>query len=112
MAVAEPAPRRALVRRAADPLPNYPVLGILSVAVGTGTALMFVPEEFHARWALTPSALCMTAGLALPVLAAVVRDFRTLFRAEHVMILGLVYWAMLDLLQGVNNPRGVQYESV
>ena len=114
MAVAAPAPApsRSLAARRADPFPHFPVFGMFSAGLGTAAALMFVPEQFHLPWALTPSAVCLTVGLLLPLLTAAVRDFRAFFRSEHIMILGLVYWLMLDLLQGVNNPRGVQYESV
>lgn len=92
--------------------PSYPMLGIFCAAVGTVVAQTFVPASFHQPWAMFPAALCMTVALLLPIAAAAVRNFRSVLRAEHVMILGIIYWALLDLIQGVNNPRGVKYESV
>jgi oligosaccharide repeat unit polymerase len=113
MAVAELAAPRP-VRTVARPTSYqaYPFFGVFSVTLGTVLAQLFVPSAFHQPWAMFAPALCLTIALALPVVAAMAKEFRSLLRAEHVMILGLIYWTLLDLLQGVNNPRGVKYESV
>src|SRR5262245_62116607 len=109
--IAQPVRRTAPADRPLE-LPSYPAFGIFCIAVGTVVAQMFVPSSFSQPWAMFPPALCMTIALVLPIATAAVRNFRTVLRAEHVMILGIVYWALLDLLQGVNNPRGVKHESV
>jgi oligosaccharide repeat unit polymerase len=95
-----------------EELPSYPFFGVLCAILGTILAQTFVPATFHQPWGMFTPALCMTVALLLPVGVAAVRNFRSILRAEHVMILGIIYWALFDLLQGVNNPRGVKYESV
>src|SRR5438876_2169603 len=113
MAVAEIAqPVRQTAPHGPQELPSYPAFGVFCAAVGTVLAQTFVPESFSKPWGMFTPALCMAVALLLPIAAAAVRNFRTILRAEHVMILGIVYWTLLDLLQGVNNPRGVKYESV
>jgi oligosaccharide repeat unit polymerase len=114
MAQAELAPPPAPVRTVARPTSyfSYPFFGILCVTLGTLVAQLFVPSGFHQPWAMFAPALCMTFALALPVVVATAKEFRSLLRTEHVMILGIIYWTLLDMLQGVNNPRGVRYESV
>jgi oligosaccharide repeat unit polymerase len=110
--LAQPQPKRLPVTERPQEFPSYPFFGIFSVAIGTVLAQTLVPAAFNQPWGMFAPALCMTIGLLLPIVAAAFRNFRSILRAEHVMIVGIVYWALLDLLQGVNNPRGVKFESV
>jgi oligosaccharide repeat unit polymerase len=111
-AVLAPVSRPSPVVVRQQEFPSYPFLGIFCVSVGTVLAQMFVPTAFHLPWAMFPSALCMTVGVLIPVVAAAIRNFRSILRAEHVMMFAIIYWALLDLLQGINNPKGVKHESV
>jgi oligosaccharide repeat unit polymerase len=92
-----------------DPL-ALPAIGIMAVA--TTIAVALVPPTFSESGALRPSAVAMVLGLVGPILVEVIRRPKALFRADYLLLLGLVYWVLLDLLQGVNEPTGVEIGSV
>lgn len=83
--------------------PLYPLLGILSTALGTGVAILFVPIDPYLAGVLLPSALAMAVGLATAPVIALRRSPKTIIRAEHLLVLAPIYWLLLDLLQGAYN---------
>ncbi len=106
------APRRPRRAATAADYPSYPGVGLVAAVMVTPLAVRLVPDAFDAPWAMLPSALCMSLGLVLPVVLAATRNFRAFLRADHIIILGLVYWILLDLIQGINEPHGVARQSV
>ena len=82
---------------------NFPVLGIISTLVGTGLAIACVPEDVYPKGAIRMSATMMAAGLTLAPLKAALRGFRTLFRAEYILVLSPIFWLLLDPLQGASD---------
>lgn len=77
-----------------------PAWALLGVAAGTTMAILLVPavDYWHAGM-LVGSALAMAAGLLFGPVLSGLRHPGTAFRTEHVLMLGLVYWVLLDVFQ-------------
>jgi hypothetical protein len=90
-----------------------PAVGLLGVAAGTLAAVVLVPEsEHYARGALVPSALVLAVGLLAGPVASGLRHPAAVFRLEHLLLFGLVYWLLLDALQTLVQLRDVSRGSV
>lgn len=87
--------------------PIYPMLGLLSAALSTLTAINFIPEDPYPKGALFLPALIMVIGLAIAPIYACAKSPRTILRVEHLLIISPVYWLLLDLLQGAYPMSGV-----
>jgi oligosaccharide repeat unit polymerase len=81
--------------------PIYPMLGLAGTIAGTALAIFLLPEKIATEEALFPSAVIMTIGLLFAPALAILRSPRTIFRAEHILVLSPIYWLLLDLLQKV-----------
>ena len=79
--------------------PPTPFAGLVSIALATLAAVALVPADPYPPSALFAPAAAMTLGLAIPPLLRLRRDLRHCFRVEHLLLLGVVYWLLLDLLQ-------------
>ncbi len=77
------------------------VLAMVSTALGTTAAILFVPENMTNQGALFMSALALSIGLLAAPVAALVQEPRTALRGEYLLTLAPIYWLLLDLLQGV-----------
>lgn len=75
--------------------------GAIAILVGTVLAAIFVPQDPRPAHALFASGAALSAALLLPPLLRL-RHARvqTALRAENLLMVGLVYWLLLDLLQG------------
>jgi len=71
-----------------------------SCLIGTILASMLVPASVEVPGALRASGLVLAAALALVPLALAVRRPRSLFRAEHIVVLAPVFWLLIDIIQG------------
>jgi hypothetical protein len=80
--------------------PVEPFIGLLAVGAGTLLAMQMIPPGCQAAGALFPAAAIMSAGLLFAPILCLVRDPRAFFRLENLLMFGLVYWLLLDLLQG------------
>src|SRR5262249_47899750 len=77
-----------------------PVLGIVLLGFAAPFISWFVRDDYFAQGALFASAFILAAALlAVPAYLAL-RNSLELVRAEHLLLGGLVYWLLLDLLQG------------
>lgn len=106
--------RRAVVAAAPakSELPSYPILGLLSILSGTALAVHLVPGNLDAPEALYSTGVAMTMGLlAAPVLAGI-KNPKSALRVEHLLMLGLVYWLLLDLLQSAYGFENIERGSV
>lgn len=83
--------------------PIYPTLGIAGAFIGTLGAIVLIPEDPYPAGALFQSAFTLTIGLAIAPAIACIRNFQTILRAEHLLVLAPIYWLLLDLLQGAYN---------
>ena len=95
------------------PFAARPALGLLGAIIGTIFAVFLVPvNEHYARGALVPSATALALGmLAGPVWSAR-RHPVSAFRPEHLLLLGLVYWLLLDALQSLAQLWDVTHATV
>ena len=99
------------LRPDAIPIAN-PFVGILSVVAGTVLAVALVPGNHRPEGVLFASSLCMAAGLLFAPGMAVIMCPRAAFRVEHLLMLGLTYWLLLDHLQGAYDMEDVKRPAV
>jgi hypothetical protein len=69
------------------------------LAVLTATSMALVPLDPTPRTELRTSAWMMTAGLLVVPLWCGLQNWRTVLRAEHLLLLSPVFWLLLDPLQ-------------
>jgi hypothetical protein len=76
-------------------------------------AFIFIPEfDHHERFALWIPALILSVGLLAGVLIAAVCSPASLLRTESILSFGLVYWVMLDAIQGSYGLWGTSREAI
>jgi hypothetical protein len=69
---------------------------------GVALALWFMPSDVGAEWALGVPSMWMCLGLTWVVATDVFAlGVRRILRAENVVMLGIVYFLLLDLVQGL-----------
>src|SRR4051812_8262128 len=83
------------------------IMGLASTMIGTVAAVLLVPSNHLALNALFLSALVQSIGLVAPVVWVGIRKPAAFFRADLLVFPGLVYWVLLDLLQGANEPENI-----
>ena len=88
------------------------LLGILSVIFATGLALSVIPESTEPAGALFWPAAILSGGLLLVPMARARQGILGAFQAENVLIGGLIYWLLLDLLLGSYPLVGLRRESI
>lgn len=95
--------------------PCYPGLGIAGTFVGLLAALLTLPRDYaelNTPYGLAvPSMLMMAGMLASPLLASLSKP-STWLRAEHVLLLGLAYWLLIEPTQGDPALLGISLKSV
>ena len=90
---------------------DHPVAG-LAVMIGLLFAIFLLPMDLDSRTALrVPAAVFIFSLCLLPGLAAL-RDPKSIFRAEHVLMIAPVYWLLLDPLQGRSEMSGIGIEQI
>ena len=92
---------------------SAPIVGLVSVALSTiiATVVMF-PDQPAPRGALMMPAAVMTIGLLLvPFIRALSASDETT-NAENFVMLGFVFWLLLDLLQGAYDLRDASSEAL
>ncbi len=83
-----------------EPTHTAPYLGFLGATVGGAIAWAAIPANPFAAGALMVPAVAMTLGLMISPIVSFFRQPRSMMRVEHLIMVGLVYWILLDLLQG------------
>ena len=97
---AAPADRLALTRRKRATNASLAIIpGLASVAVGTIVAVALVPDDYTPAGALFWPGAAMAASFVAPVALRLRRDLTVTLRVENLLLLGLIYWLLLDLLQ-------------
>jgi hypothetical protein len=90
----------------------YALLGAVTVLAGLVLAIACMPDDPQPVGAMFAPALCLALGLlAVPILRAR-RSVSSVLRAEHILMLALVYWLLLDPLQSAYPLYLVSYDSV
>lgn len=81
--------------------PVFPALSLAAVVIGGLLAWALVPQFGLAEpGAMAPSATALALGLLFGVAVAAAREVNAVFRAEHLLMVGLVFWVLLDGIQG------------
>ena len=88
------------------------LLAIVSTALGTATAIVFIPDHGTDKNTLFASALAMSLGLLAAPVAALLHQPRVILRGEYLMTLAPIYWLLLDLLQGVYSMSTIDNDQI
>lgn len=86
---------------------HYGSMGLVSALSGTIIALCLVPADVQPRGALVLPALALTLGFLFVPFVSSIGNFRNVFRPENIASSSLVYWVLLDLLQGAYPLRNI-----
>ncbi len=90
-----------------------PIFPFLGIGFGWLLALAFLDEyRYPDPGGVSLSAICLTLGLLFPVAVSALKNVSTLFRPEHLIMVGLAYWLLLDPMQGSYHLYGVSYQAV
>jgi hypothetical protein len=77
-------------------------VSLMSIVGGVTLALLFVPSDVFPEGALAVSGMWMCLGLACAVGTDVIsRGLAVVFRAEHIVMPGIAYFLLADLVQGL-----------
>lgn len=79
---------------------SNPLAGLAAVIIGTALAWFLTPDDMSSLRSLFKPALCMILSLLVVPLVAAIRNPKSLFRGEYIVVLGPVFWLLLDPLQG------------
>lgn len=78
------------------------VVSLVSIFGGVTLAVSLMPSDVAAEGALAVSGMWICVGLAGAVGADMIaRGLERLFRAEHLIMLGIVYFVLADLVEGL-----------
>lgn len=80
--------------------------GMFCILVGTLSAILLLPEDYYEPGQLRLSAIVMALGLLSGPLLSSLQDSRVWIRAESVMMVGLIYWLLVEPLR----PDYVAYQ--
>jgi hypothetical protein len=88
------------------------LLGAVATVCGTIAAILSVPDDPVPAGALFwPAVWCSLGLLTAPVLG-LRKTTQAILRAENLLMIGLIYWLLLDLLQGAYPLEDVTYNDV
>jgi len=90
----------------------FPLLGVGATIIGTIAAINSIPDDPQPRGALFWPALCLGLGLLTAPLIGLRKQITSALRTENLLMVGLVYWLLLDLLQGAYPLTGIYYDDV
>ena len=76
------------------------LIGSAGILVGYSFALPLIGSDFSAENALRLSGVAMASGFALPAILDCRKGVRSAITGENMLLLGLIYWVLLDILQG------------
>lgn len=79
---------------------RYGLMGLVCVMLGTAMAVFSVPFDPEPQGALRLSGLFMACGMLAAPAFSILNDRRNALRSENVAGVALVYWVLLDLIQG------------
>jgi hypothetical protein len=88
------------------------VFALISVAAGTLAAVLSVPQSVDEADSLVVPAACMTSGLLMPIVFTAITNMSEFVRVENILMLGIVYWILLDPLQSAYPYLLVESEEV
>jgi len=86
-------------------------LGAAAALCGTLAAIISIPADPRPSGALIWPAVWCSIGLLTAPLLGLRNSIQTILRTENLLMIGLIYWLLLDLLQGAY-PIDVSYDDV
>jgi oligosaccharide repeat unit polymerase len=75
-------------------------IGALLMLLGIAAAALSVPRDFSQRGDLVLTGMILVGALMVPTATSWRNDIRAILRGENLLIAALVYWTLLDILQG------------
>lgn len=94
------------------PTLTYPLMGFLGSTIGTLIAIAAMPHDPQAEGALVFSGAILSAGLFVSPVLSFFKNPRSVFRAEHLLMYGMFYWLLLDLVQSAFPLRGASADGI
>ena len=88
------------------------LLGAIATVCGTMAAILSVPDDPQPRGVLFWPAVWCSLGLLTAPLLELRKSTQAIFRTENILMIGLIYWLLLDLLQGAYPLEDVSYDEV
>ena len=88
------------------------LLGAVATVCGTIAAILSVPDDFQPRGALFWPAVWCSFGLLAAPLFGLRKSTQRIFRTENLLMVGLVYWLLLEMIQGAYPLEDVSYDDV
>jgi hypothetical protein len=89
-----------------------PLLGAVATTFGTIAAIVLIPNDPLPAGALFWPALWCTIGFLTAPLLGLRNSASGILRVENLLMAGLIYWLLLDLLQGLYPLTEVSYDDV
>ena len=83
-----------------------------TTAFGTLAAILLIPRESAEPGAMFASALSLSIGLLVVPVGSVLRDPKSILRADYLLALAPIYWLLLDLLQGVYSMEAIDHADI
>ena len=88
---------------------SFGLPGICSSIAGCALALALIPDDPQPSGALFWPAAALTAGMLVVPLFRIRAGLKTFLQSEHILMIGIVYWLLLDPLQGLHPLDDVSY---
>lgn len=89
-----------------------PLWAVLGIVAGTAGAVLLQPQDYEGGDAMQLPALVMSAGMLLGPAVAFLQRQDAWLRSQNLLMLGLVYWLLTELLQGAGDLHGVSGSAV
>ena len=70
--------------------------GMLAIMIGTIGAILLLPDDYYEPGQLRASVFVLGLGLLTGPLISAATDTRVWIRAESVMMIGLIYWLLME----------------
>jgi oligosaccharide repeat unit polymerase len=94
------------------PIGFFALIGVASSLVGTVLALLWFPLDPTPAGALFLPALLQALGLLTVPVLMFIKERRLIFRIENIVMFGLVYWLLIDMLQSAYDMENVSADAI
>jgi oligosaccharide repeat unit polymerase len=88
------------------------VLGVVSTLAGTGFAYLMLPQTPSAQGALVTPCIILALGILTVPLARLITRSSAALNAENFVAVGIVYWILLDPIQGAYDLMDTSDKSI
>lgn len=89
-----------------------PLFGLVCTGLGLALALITLPADVEPRGALRLPATLFAVCLCLVPVFTALHAPKSIFRAEHILVLAPIFWLLLDVIQGRYELSGVSQQDV